>query len=208
MRKKIVLTFGLSQILIFTARLACAQIDSTVYHEIKNDKRILGIHYAQILFKNGKVKEEGWEYKKENNRTDGKYWGEQYDKFPVIIFRVGNWKEYYKNGNLKVLENIPLEEDSTRNEKHFNRKGELIYEFDFSGKEEKDYKLTEKGRKRKLKNYKKREYRKGKLWLEEGYRNGKKDGVWKEYIKEGQVIVTEYELGKRLRRTKSSSARF
>lgn len=207
MRKNIVLAFGLSQVLNFITLAACAQIDSAVYHQIKNDKRILGIHYAQVLFKNGKVKEEGWEYKKENNRTDGKHWGEQYDKFPVIIFRVGVWKEYYKNGNLKMLGNIPLEEDSTRNEKHFNRKGELVYEFYFSGKEEKDYKLTEKGRRRKLKNYKKKEYRKGKLWLEEGYRNGKKDGEWKEYIKEGQTIITEYNEGKKVKRTKSS-ARF
>ena len=189
---------------------ACAfsqQIDSSIYKEIQKDKRILGIHYTQILYKNGKVKEEGWEYKKENNRTNGKYWGEQYDKFPMIVFKVGEWKEYYKNGKLKVLNNIPLIEDSLRNEKHFTRKGELVYEFYFSGKEELEYKLTEKGKKRKLKNYKKYEYRKGKLWLEESYKNGKKDGLWKEYIKEGQVIMIEYAEGKKVKKTKAA-ARF
>lgn len=184
---------------------AHAQIDSTIYHQVKNDKRVLAIQYAQVLFKNGKVKEEGWEYKKENNRTDGKYWGEQYDKFPMIIFRVGEWKEYNKNGKLKVQEYIPLEEDSMRIEKHFNRKGELVYEFYFLGKEEVDYKLTDKSKKRKLKNYRKKEYRDGKLWLEEGYKNGKKDGVWKEYIKEGQTMITEYNEGKKMKRIKMNA---
>lgn len=208
MKKKLLILI-ISHISYLISHISFAQvIDSAIYYQLINNKRVLGIHYAQILFKNGSVKEEGWEYSRENNRTDGKYWGVQYDKFPIIIFRVGEWKEYYKNGNLKVLETIPMHEDSTRIEKHFNRKGELVYEFYFSGKEERDYKLTDRGKRRKLKNYKKKEYRKGKLWLEESYKNGKKDGVWKEYIKEGHTMVLEYKDGKRIRKEKVSGGKF
>lgn len=194
---------------LFLFSASYAQLtDSTVYHQVKNDPRILGIHYAQVLFKNGKVKKEGWEFTKENNRTDGKYWGVQYEKYPVIIFRVGEWKEYRKNGKLKLVENIPLKNDSIRHEKHYNRKGEFVYEFYFSGKEELDYKLTGKSKRRKLKTFRKKEYRKGKIYLEESYKNGKKDGVWKEYNKDGGLeYTTEYMEGKKVKRT-SANAKF
>ncbi len=179
------------------------QIDSTIYFQIKNDKRILGIHYAQVLYKNENVKEEGWEYKKENNRTDGKYWGKQYDKFPVLLYRVGEWKHYYKNGKLKLLDNIPMEDDSLRKEKHYNKKGELKYEFSFTAMDELSYRLTEKGKRRKLKNFSKKEYRNGKLWLVESYANGRKNGVWKEYDKNQEFETTiEYRDGKKIKRIK------
>lgn len=180
-----------------------AQPDSAIYHQIKKDKRNFDIQYARVFFKNGQVKEEGWEYKKENNRTGGKYWGVQYDEFPIILYRVGEWKEYYQNGKLKVWENIPLDENAgIRNEKHFNSNGELIYEFYFSNAEERDYKLSENGKRRKLKTYKRYEYRNDKLWLEEAYKNGKRDGVWKEYINDGPMITKKYDEGKKVKAIK------
>jgi antitoxin component YwqK of YwqJK toxin-antitoxin module len=172
------------------------KIDSTVYHRLEDDSTVISMYYVQNLYKNGKIKGEGWLVKKQNDKKSGEYWANQVEEFPFVVYKVGTWKEYYPNGNIKSRMSIPIDDDSIRTEKHYDKNGKIVYEFIFPDSEELNKELNEEWTTEKLENFQKNFYKDEKLIIESYYKDGQKEGFWRYYENEALVKIEEYKSGK------------
>lgn len=111
-----------SFILIQSFQFSMAQLPDEIRKTLENHPKVLSLDYEEEFFRNGNIKAEGY------------YFDTQYYPFTSVVelkdtvsMKVGIWKYYYKNGELRAMEDIPLFEDSALiNKVLFNRKGEKI----------------------------------------------------------------------------------
>ena len=59
-----------------------------------NDSAVIELGYVQMLYASSKVKAERWMLKKEDVDPVRQQWGEQYGRLPIIISKIGLWKEH------------------------------------------------------------------------------------------------------------------
>ncbi|PCJ89852.1 MAG: hypothetical protein COA57_00620 [Flavobacteriales bacterium] len=160
-----------------------AQIDSAIYMKFASDPSVIYTGYVKTLYKNAHTKGEGWMIKQLDDDFEQVMKDKGTDQVSVIVYKVGEWKEYYKNGKIKRKMYIPFEVGQKRTEMNYNRKGMPIYEFTFEQSEEFRGKVKKKWGKKKLQTFSKKWYKHGKVWHEGAFVDSKKDGSWNFYRK-------------------------
>jgi antitoxin component YwqK of YwqJK toxin-antitoxin module len=95
-------------------------LDSEIRRALENDTVVLAIEHHQFNYGNGKLKLEGWSYLS------------HYDTYPpktrlpgTIWRRIGIWKNYRRNGQLKRKEVVALGDTATNITSYYSKDGTL-----------------------------------------------------------------------------------
>ena len=181
------------------------KIDSTIYFQLRKTDPYSTTYYYRRFYNNGFIALEGW-YKIEK-RDYIKYYnsGSDFNKYDLVVSKYGKWIYCYPNGKIREIENIPInKETDTTIDTHFDSYGDTLSEFfcviKFPQPLAKSGNFHDhSGNVSRTKYFRFKNYIGGKLRRTYLFINGKRDGEWYKYNKNGVIIKkTIYSNGKKI----------
>lgn len=118
---KSILTLFLS--LLFYSLSYAQENDSSVYKDFIKIDNVIDVKYHRDYYQKGQLKSEGWLVCEQSSPESEIVKVENYANYPVLEYKYGVWKRYYKSGNIAGIDSMGTLPNSESHQYDYNEKG-------------------------------------------------------------------------------------